>query len=390
MSTLRILLPFLAALAVAPGCSGDDLSVGGEGDGSLEREDVEDIPAGDASGADVSGAYLFTSSDQRSCSCSAGDQALFCDSTLAVEGIVLTQDDGALELRELDLSMSGAEVVLTGGIDADGTLVVGGINTVTDASGTPIGDTINRVEGTIVAGDGGSLAWSFRSRAVLEGESIDCSMTFDLGVSWWDPDTLGACGNDDDCHPERPYCVDDVCSDGAVGATCVFDNDCVTDICLDDVCSGGAEGDPCTFPSECASGVCTDGACDSEGACEPGGCGSDMICFDGACQAGAEGDPCEQPSHCAPGSACVGGTCYDGSAGDPCDSPIDCNAEHQICFQDQCQAGSEGDACESTLQCSVDAPRCVEGSCYDGSPGDPCTSDPDCESLSCPASGLCD
>lgn len=390
MSTFRTQLSLLAIFTLALGCSGDDLSVGGDGDGGLERQDVEDIPPGDASGEDVSGAYLFTSFDQRSCSCSSGDQALFCDSTLAVEGIVLTQDDGALELRELDLSMSGAEVVLTGGIDADGALVVGGVNPTLDASGTPIGDTVNRVEGTIVAGDGGSLLWSFRSRAVLEGETIDCSMAVELSVSWWDPDTLGACGGDGDCHPDRPYCVDDVCSDGAVGATCVFDSDCATNICVDDVCSGGAVGDACTFPSECASGVCVDGACGTEESCEPGGCGPDMSCYEGACQAGDEGDPCEQPTHCTGGNACVDGTCYDGSAGDPCGSAIDCNAEHQICFEDQCQAGVEGDACESTIQCSVEASRCVEGTCYDGSPGDPCTGSSDCASLTCSESGSCE
>lgn len=78
------------------------------------------------------------------------------------------------------------------------------------------------------------------------------------------------------------------------------------------------------------------------------------------------------------------------SAGDPCGSVLDCNAEHQICFEDQCQAGAEVDACQSAIQCSVEAPLCVEGMCYDGSPGDPCTGNVDCKSLMCGVSGSCE
>jgi len=383
----RLTLLPCALLLLTTACQGDDLSVGGGA--SLEREDVEDLPAGDAQGDDVSGAYLFNGFDQRSCSCRSGNAADWCANTLAVEGVLLTQDGGALEMRALDMGEPSDTLVLEGGIDADGSLLVGGVNTVTDASGTAVGDTVNRVEGNVQPRDGGDLLWTMRGRAVIDGASIDCSMVFGLTLTWWDPDSIRSCGTDSDCHPERPHCVDDVCTDGAVGSACVFANDCDTGFCVDDLCSAGMPGDACAFPNDCLSEACVDGTCTGTEDCNATGCGGGQICFDGACQDGAEGDACETPLHCASGLKCTEGTCYDGSEGDPCGSGVDCGAGSLICFMGACQDGSEGDPCEGTTECSATAPACVDGACRDGSPGDPCAQPIDCASLDCGADDTC-
>ena len=81
------LLSSLLCLPTTLACQGDDLSVGGGA--SLEREDVENLPAGDAEGSDVSGAYLFSGFDQRACSCRSGNVEQWCATTLAVQGVVL-------------------------------------------------------------------------------------------------------------------------------------------------------------------------------------------------------------------------------------------------------------------------------------------------------------
>lgn len=381
------LLSSLLCLPTTLACQGDDLSVGGGA--SLEREDVENLPAGDAEGSDVSGAYLFSGFDQRACSCRSGNVEQWCATTLAVQGVVLTQDGGALEMRALDMGETSDTLVLAGGIDADGSLLVGGVNPVTDVTGNAIGDTVNQVEGNIQPRDGGDLVWTMRGRAVADGTSVDCSMVFGLTVTWWDPDSIASCGSASDCHPERPYCVEDVCTDGAVGTACVFANDCDSGICVEEACSAGMPGDACDFPSDCLSEACVDGTCAGAEDCSATGCDGGQICFEGACQDGAEGDGCETSLHCAPSFKCTQGTCYDGSEGDPCDSGLGCSGDSPICYMDACQDGSEGDPCEAITECSTEAPACVDGACRDGSPGDPCDLPTDCASLECGADGTC-
>ncbi len=262
MSTVRTQLSLLATFTLALGCSGDDLSVGGDDPETLERTDVDDLPPGAGGGEDVSGTYLFTSFDQRSCSCSRGDEAAFCEIMLAAEAVTLTQTGGSLELRALDVSAEEILVELSGGIDGDGTLRVGGVNTITDGAGAAIGETVNLVEGTVTAGQGGTLTWLIRSQAVLDSQTVDCSTAVELDLTWWDPESIASCDADFDCHPDRPYCVEDACSDGAAGARCSAPSDCASGICVEDVCTAGAPGDPCVFLGDCASMRCTDDICE--------------------------------------------------------------------------------------------------------------------------------
>lgn len=358
-------LSVLSCFAVS-GCQGDELSVGG-GE-PLEPEDVDDMSIGDAVGDAASGAYLFTGFDTRACACRTGSEALVCgEAELAGDGLWLQQNDGALEVRLFDETEVQDDLVLAGGIDADGQVRFGGVNTVTEG-GDPVGQAVNDVEGSLEPGGRGELTWTYRVEAVLGADSFDCDVVIDLSIAWWDPDTIETCTFASDCHPGRPFCVDDVCT-------------------------AGQSGNTCTLGSDCASGVCEAQACVAEDDCEAAGCPGELLCFDGACQEGAEGDRCGSALDCAQGLRCTEGTCYDGSEGDVCGSSIDCAPDASRCFLDRCQDGSEGDPCDTPVECSIEAPLCVEDRCQEGSAGDPCQSGADCDGLdglSCGPAGVCE
>ncbi len=360
------LLRISALLCVAAAaCQGDELTVGG-GD-PLQQEDVDDLPPGDAVGDTVTGAYLFTGVDTRACSCRSGSETLACDELrLAGDGLWLTQDDGALEVRLFREQEIGDDLVLRGGIDADGSVRFGGVNTASDM-GQAAGQTTNAVEGNVASQGRGDLTWTMRLEAVLGSESVDCDVILDTSIAWWDPASIESCTFAADCHPGRPFCVDDVCT------------------------AGGAQ-EACTFGSDCATGICNGGVCAADEDCDVTGCPGGQICFQSSCQDGAEGDACALQLHCAQGLKCTESTCYDGSEGDLCASGIDCGPQAPRCFMSQCQDGSEGDACDSAVDCGADVLVCFEDRCQDGSAGDPCETNFDCDvlgGLSCDPSGVC-
>lgn len=325
--TVRSLLCATIFLSLGvPACQGDTLSVGG-GD-PLQPEDVSDTPPGDAKGEAVTGAYLFTGFDTRSCLCRSGSETLVCgDTELAGDGLWLIQDEGELEVRLFSEEVIGGELVLRGGVDADGAVRFGGVNTVT-SDGQAIGQTTNQVEGSLEPRGRGELTWTSRAEYVLGSESFDCDIVLDLSIAWWDPAVIESCAFASDCHPGRPLCADDVCSTGDSGIGC-------------------------TLGSECASGACQGGICAAADDCEAAGCPGEQICFQGSCQDGAEGDACGSPLDCVVGMRCTEGTCYDGSEGDPCGSGVDCAPAAQRCYLGLCQDGSQGDPCETNFQCDT-------------------------------------
>ncbi|MEM6290511.1 MAG: hypothetical protein AAGA54_04570 [Myxococcota bacterium] len=376
-------------LLVLPACQGDDLSVGG-GE-PLEPDDVEEMPAGSASGTLATGAYLFTGVDRGPCACRSGTESVVCDSgTLAGDGLWIQQQDGAIEVRLFEAEQILDDVVLHGGLDDDGTVYFGGKNTVTE-EGEPAGHTLNDVQGTLEPRGRGELRWAYRVEAIIAGESFDCDVTLGLSIDWWDAEAVSSCGSDAQCHPSRPFCVDDACWDGAVGSACTFGGDCISGACADDVCVDGSAGSGCDVNSDCDSGVCRDDVCADAADCTVTGCATDQRCFEGACQDGAEGDPCDTPLDCAFGFKCTDGICYDGEEGDPCGGENDCQPGF-ACVSGSCQDGSEGDPCDSSLQCGADALLCVNGRCQDGSAGDPCNGPEDCSTLdvlTCTAANVC-
>ncbi len=312
------------------GCQGQDLSVGG--DDPLTAEEVENVPAGSAVGSDASGAYLFTGYDIRSCSCRVGSDEEFCGSGIELngDGLWVRQDEGAVEVRLFEGIDVLDGMVLEGGLDDDGAVHFGGVEPV-----LPGGQTFNLVQGSLASEGAGELRWVYRAEVIIDAESFDCDVVADISVAWWDPNDAMSCGLPADCHPERPYCGDGACSDGADGAACGAPFDCQSDVCVDGVCGPRGEGEPCSFPGDCTSNACVDSVCAPDGSCAGQGCSAGEICFADVCQAGVEGDPCALEFHCGIGLACVGDTCYDGSEGDPCDSSVDCDlASGFVCTAD--------------------------------------------------------
>ncbi len=249
-------LAVLGSLCAA--CQGDSLEVGG--DQVLEREDVEGLPPGDASGDAASGAFIVGALEQRSCRCDGPDEFGLCDLSLGATGIWLVQDDGALQLQLLDALTALEDIVLEGGIDSDGAFVVGGVNELA-LNGVRLTQSFDRATGVVRPNDGGQIEWVRRSRS-LAGDGSDCTITLDMEFSWWDPDDVGACTLALQCHPSRPYCSNFVCTDGSPGTSCGLPPDCASGICVNDICVTGAAGSMCTFNSDCLSRSCSAETCD--------------------------------------------------------------------------------------------------------------------------------
>ncbi len=97
-------------LGLVAGCD-DDLR-------TLTRDDVSDVPAGDAVGMQFSGQYLLTSNTIEGCDCRRGS----CATLHGVVGatLMVTQTDGALQMTD-PLSL----VLAHGGVDADGDFTLG-------------------------------------------------------------------------------------------------------------------------------------------------------------------------------------------------------------------------------------------------------------------------
>lgn len=254
-SSARLLL--LVALVAA--CQGDTLPVGG--DEPLDQDAVENLPSGSGVGDAASGAYSLTRSERRGCNCSGADEAGLCETTLAGTGLSLTQDDGALQLQLLDAYTVVPDVVLEGGVDQSGLFVVGGVNDLV-INGIPFARNFDRVEGTVQPGEGGELEWTRRSTSSVGDASSDCTLTFEMEFEWWSPDSVGACTQPAECHPQLPYCSNFVCTDGSAGTACGFSFECASGFCVDDVCTTGAPGARCDFDGDCVSQSCGGSSCD--------------------------------------------------------------------------------------------------------------------------------
>jgi len=107
---MRSRLWVAVVLGLVAGCD-DDLR-------TLTREDVSDVPTGDAVGMQFSGQYLTTSNTIEACNCRRGS----CSTLRPVVGatLMITQTDGALQMTD-PLS----SVLAHGGVDADGHYTLG-------------------------------------------------------------------------------------------------------------------------------------------------------------------------------------------------------------------------------------------------------------------------
>ncbi|MBK9034858.1 MAG: hypothetical protein IPL61_26945 [Myxococcales bacterium] len=157
----------LAALAL--GCGG------GPGD-LLERVDVADLPPGDATGADATGSYdltLYTSACAGRCTVKVGSfTASLCDvGEVDHGGADVTQTDGRLVLDTSSLALDR----LAGGLDGDGTFVVGGWGT---QQGGAV-EVLIRADGALADGAITGVATA-RAHGAVDGQAIDCTSSYEV------------------------------------------------------------------------------------------------------------------------------------------------------------------------------------------------------------------
>jgi hypothetical protein len=148
------------------------------GGAPLERDDVKDLPPGGASGTGYSGTYVVVAASRDGCACRSGDPELVCGGGVE-EGAFLAavQVNGAFTLVAGD--------PLEGGIDADGTFLVGGVGDVwNQATGERIGETYTLVEGAVswsgTAPEALDASWETRAQFYYAGTAYDCDLFLSL------------------------------------------------------------------------------------------------------------------------------------------------------------------------------------------------------------------
>lgn len=162
----------LCLLVAVVACGGD----GGSGDG-LERDDVVGLPAGDATGSAASGTYdlemtivacggtcpVLRVGPARIATCDIGD--------VDYPTFEVVQTDGRLDLDAFGLVLEK----LDGGLDADGSFVVGGWGTRNS------GSLAVAILGSGVLA-GARLTGTALARAVgdVDGQWVDCTAQYEL------------------------------------------------------------------------------------------------------------------------------------------------------------------------------------------------------------------
>lgn len=162
----------LLLLALACGAGSDDTGA----DATLTQAEVTSVPAGDATGTAWSASYE-AEVRTRSCSgtCGTGAASLvpvsFCDvGDLDHELFDFEQDDGLLEME-----VSDPISYYRGGVDADGTLLLGGY--ATELGGAV--ELLALVEGRF-EGDALAATATATMRGTVNDVAIDCVGTYDV------------------------------------------------------------------------------------------------------------------------------------------------------------------------------------------------------------------
>jgi len=204
--------------------TGEDLLI--SNDDFLTEEDVQGLPAGDATGTDRSGFYRlggFGIVDQY---CARGNaDEVFGGLGAGVEGFVFEHIDGQASMLGWD-TIPVSLPVYAGGIDADGDFGLGAIDTVETVDGQEVGEVFYRVDGTISPAGKLESTWRQRVQYALGGDAVDCEAvavvdaTFEPGAEG-DPCTLDA-----DCPAVAPHCDGTSCYDGSVGDPCDDETAC--------------------------------------------------------------------------------------------------------------------------------------------------------------------
>ena len=81
--------------------------------------------------------------------------------------------------------LATTEFVLGGGIDADGSVLIGGVNAAVNRdTGEQVGETFTLVEGELQRMEGAELDWEYRVRLIDAGTSVDCAVVADVTLAW--------------------------------------------------------------------------------------------------------------------------------------------------------------------------------------------------------------
>lgn len=162
----------LAATSVA-GCGTPDDATSQK---TLTQEDVDSLPTGNASGVAFSGVYTLENSEISACRCRVGS----CDDWRGSKGdrFTLTQTDGALMLI---LRGQYSEATYHGGIDADGSFLVGSIL---------VTETMQEyllLTGKVVAATSIDARSNVTHAGPVDGKDYDCDLTAELQLNYVGP-----------------------------------------------------------------------------------------------------------------------------------------------------------------------------------------------------------
>jgi len=144
----------------------------------LELQEVMNVPAGTATGTGFSGIYRGLSAVSDECLLCTRNEIpeMNCDApTLSGRPWTVTQSNGALMMQD-------AEFVMTGGVNADGTFLIGGIAAPTRDDGVKTGQVLllmdGRFSGNLIVA---TIRWHVTAQAsdgrTADGEQL-LSVTF--------------------------------------------------------------------------------------------------------------------------------------------------------------------------------------------------------------------
>ena len=140
---------------------------------TLTATDVSNLPAGNAVGTNLSGAYLVVSSSLDDCDCRVGSCSEF-HAQLGVTDTVV-QQDGALSITD---SADMTATALVGGVYADDRYSVGGMTVVPSSAGQGVLFALEEGMFTVSGGAPTGLRFTIDEtiKATLGGLTFDCDL----------------------------------------------------------------------------------------------------------------------------------------------------------------------------------------------------------------------
>ena len=127
---------------------------------TLSKDDVTDLPAGNAVGTAFSGTYAIESSDLVGCHCRQGPCSKWQASS-SHHQLVVTETNGALQIVENGTAFNG-------GIDRDGRFWCGSDSSTAQCS------VLNRWEGTAIAQTSLDVVSDMTVLGMVDGQYYDC------------------------------------------------------------------------------------------------------------------------------------------------------------------------------------------------------------------------